>query len=246
MPEFAPGPPHRPALLIPRARRACHPSPPPEPTVVASRPASVARVAVLVSGTGTVLQALLDAAASDPGLGGEIVLVASDRADARGLERARAAGVPTAVVALGDHPDRGAWEAALADTVAAYDPQVVVLAGFMRILTGRFLARWPDRVLNTHPSLLPAFRGAHAVRDALAYGVRVTGATVHLVDEEVDHGPIIGQRAVNVHPDDTEATLHARIKDVEHELLPACVRLACQGRLRVDGRRVVILGEEPT
>jgi phosphoribosylglycinamide formyltransferase 1 len=118
-----------------------------------------------------------------------------------------------------------------------------VLAGFMRILSGGFLAGWPDRVINTHPSLLPAFRGAHAVRDALAYGVRVTGSTVHLVDEQVDHGPIVAQRPVEVREDDTETSLHERIKAVEHELLPACVKLLCHGRLEVHGRHVRVREE---
>lgn len=201
------------------------------------------RLAVLVSGTGTTLQSLLDAA-RDPAFGAEVVLVASDRPDAGGLRRAEAAGVATEVVAFGGHVDRASWERALADTVEEHAADVVVLAGFMRILSGEFLRRWPNRVLNTHPSLLPAFRGAHAVRDALAYGVKVTGATVHLVDEQVDHGPIVGQRAVAVEAGDTEATLHERIKAVEQQLLPACVALLCRGSLRVEGRTVYVDMEE--
>lgn len=196
------------------------------------------RLAVLVSGSGTNLQALLDAIDADPDFGGEVVVVASDRPDATGLRRATDAGIATETVPLVAGADRAAWEAELTGRVAAHDPEVVVLAGFMRILSGAFLSRWPDRVLNTHPSLLPSFRGAHAVDDALAYGVRVTGSTVHLVDEEVDHGPIVAQRAVEVHPDDTADTLHERIKAVEHELLPACVRLLCHDRLVVEGRHV--------
>lgn len=203
-------------------------------------PSTPVRLAVLVSGSGTNLQALLDAIAGDPDFGGEVVAVASDRADAGGLERARAVGCATEVVELGAHPDRTMWEAALTEAVAAHAPDAIVLAGFMRILSGAFLSRWPDRVLNTHPSLLPAFRGAHAVEEALAYGVRVTGSTVHLVDEEVDHGPIVAQRAVEVRDGDDADALHARIKAVEHELLPACVRLLCHDRLVVDGRHVRI------
>lgn len=199
---------------------------------------SPARLAVLLSGGGTNLQALLDAVAREPTFGAEVVVVGSDRADAGGLDRARAAGIPTVVCCLADHPDRASWEAALRAELEAHQPDAVVLAGFMRILSGAFLAGWPDRVLNTHPSLLPAFRGAHAVAEALAYGVKVTGCTVHLVDEEVDHGPIVAQRAVEVRDDDTEDALHARIKAVEHELLPACVRLLCRGELEVAGRRV--------
>lgn len=203
-----------------------------------SSPPTSSRLAVLVSGSGTNLQALLDRIAAEPGFDAQVVVVASDRADAQGLARAADAGIPTVAVPADAHPDRAAWEADLTAQVAAHAPDAVVLAGFMRILSGRFLSRWPDRVINTHPSLLPAFRGAHAVRDALAYGVRVTGSTVHLVDEQVDHGPIIAQRAVEVRPDDTEASLHERIKAVEHELLPTCVELLCSDRLEVVGRHV--------
>lgn len=201
------------------------------------------RLAVLVSGSGTNLGALLDAIDTDPGFGGQVVVVGSDRQDAGGLRRARARGIPTLVQQVVDHPDRMTWEQALVDDLHEHRPDAVVLAGFMRLVSGKFLAQWPDRVLNTHPSLLPAFRGAHAVRDALAHGVKLTGCTVHLVDEEVDHGPIIAQQAVEVRDDDTEARLHERIKAVEHTLLPACVRLLCQGRLLVEGRRVRVLAE---
>lgn len=194
---------------------------------------SRARVAVLVSGGGTNLQALLDA-----DLGGDVVLVVSDAPGAGGLARAEAAGVETAVVRLADHPDRPAWDGALADAVAAAAPDLVVLAGFMRILGPAFVRRF--RILNVHPSLLPAFAGTRAVEEALAWGVTLTGCTVHFVDEEVDHGPIVGQEAVAVLPDDSPATLHERIKTVEHRLLVRCVTLACQGRLAVRGRHVEI------
>jgi phosphoribosylglycinamide formyltransferase 1 len=197
------------------------------------------RVAVLVSGHGSNLQALLDAAAA-PGSGMAVVLVAADRPDAFGLERARRAGVDTAVVRPADHPDRRAFDLALRDRVAAARPDVVCLAGFMRILGPAFVRAFPDRIVNTHPSLLPAFRGAHAVRDALAYGVKVTGCTVHLVDEEVDHGPVLFQAAVPVEPGDDEDRLHERIKAQEHRLLPLAVRLLAQGRVRVEGRRALI------
>jgi formyltetrahydrofolate-dependent phosphoribosylglycinamide formyltransferase len=201
------------------------------------------RVAVLVSGHGSNLQALLDAAA-EPGSGMVVVLVASDRPDAFGLERARRAGVDTAIVRPGDHPDRAAFDLALRDRVAAARPDVVCLAGFMRILGPAFVRAFPDRIVNTHPSLLPAFRGAHAVRDALDYGVRVTGCTVHLVDEEVDHGPVLFQAAVPVEPDDDEDRLHERIKAAEHRLLPLAVRLLAQGRVRVEGRRAQVAEPE--
>lgn len=197
------------------------------------------RLAVLVSGSGTNLQAIIDAA-DEPDFGGEIVVVGSDRHDAYGLERAARAGIPTAVVPFGDFGDRPTWEKALVAALQEHDPQAVVLAGFMRLVSGEFLRQWPDAVVNTHPSLLPAFRGAHAVRDALEYGVKVTGSTVHFVDEQVDHGPIIAQRPVEIRPGDDEDTLHERIKSVEHELFPECVRLLCQGRLRVDGRHVLV------
>lgn len=200
-----------------------------------------ARIAVLVSGSGSNLQALLDAAADGPGLAGDIVLVASDRPEALGLTRAAQAGIPTAAVAPRDHPDRTTWEAALVDVVAAAAPDLVVLAGFMKILSGAFVGRF--RTVNVHPSLLPAFAGAHAPADAIAWGVKVSGVTVHLVDEEVDHGPIIAQEAVPVDPGDTADTLHARIQAVEHRLLPQVVRAMCQGRVHVDGRHVTVTPE---
>jgi phosphoribosylglycinamide formyltransferase 1 len=204
--------------------------------------AETRRVAVLLSGHGSNLQALLDAAA-DPSYGAEVVLVASDRPDAYGLERARAAGVATAVVRPADFGDRAGFDEALTRVVAAARPDVVCLAGFMRILGPGFVRAFPDRIVNTHPSLLPAFRGAHAVRDALAYGVRVTGCTVHLVDEEVDHGPVLLQAPVPVHDGDDEASLHERIKREEHRLLPAAVRLVALGRVSLDGRRARLLFE---
>ena len=206
--------------------------------MTSSPPTPPVRLAVLVSGSGTNLQALLDASAADPDFGGEVVVVGSDRPGAGGLDRARAAGIATVVQPLASHPDRPTWEAALRADLTAHRPDVVVLAGFMRLLSGAFLAGWPDRVVNTHPSLLPAFRGAHAVREALAYGVTVTGCTVHLVDEEVDHGPIIAQEAVPVHPHDDEVSLHERIKAVEHRLLPAGVRALCHDELELVGRHV--------
>lgn len=199
-----------------------------------------ARVAVLVSGSGTNLQALIDAQRDDPDFGGAIVVVGSDRGDAFGLQRARDAGIDTFTVALADHPDRQAWEKTLVERLLEHRPDVVVLAGFMKLLSGQFLTNWPQRVVNTHPSLLPAFRGAHAVADALEHGVKVTGCTVHLVDEQVDHGPIIAQRAVEIREGDDEATLQDRIKAVEHELFPHCVKLLCNDRIRVEGRRVHI------
>ena len=205
--------------------------------------ADAKRGVVLVSGQGSNLKALLDAAA-EPGSRMAVVLVAADRPEAYGLERARLAGVEVAVVRPADHPDRPAFDRALRDLVAAARPDVVCLAGFMRILGPGFVRAFPDRIVNTHPSLLPAFRGAHAVRDALAYGVRVTGCTVHLVDEEVDHGPVLFQSAVPVEAGDDEDRLHERIKAEEHRLLPAAVRLLAEGRVRVEGRHARILEPE--
>jgi len=196
-----------------------------------------ARVVVLVSGGGSNLAALL-AAHADPDFGARVVGVLSDDEGAGGLDVARAAGVATAVVRPSDFADRAAWDRALADAVAVFSPTLVVSAGFMRILGAAFLGRFPGRVLNTHPALLPAFPGAHGVRDALAYGVRVTGCTVHLVDEGVDTGPIIAQRAVEVLDDDDEAALHERIKTVERALLVDVVGRVARGRLTVEGRHV--------
>ena len=180
-----------------------------------------ARVVVLVSGTGSNMVALADAAARGQ-VAADVVAVVSDVADAPALARATERGIPAVVVPF-DRTDRPAWEARLADAVALQDADLVVLAGFMRILSGAFLARWPDRVVNVHPSLLPAFRGADAVGDALAAGVDVTGVSVHLVDELVDHGPILSQEPVPVLPGDTRETLLARLHEVEHRLLPRCV-----------------------
>jgi phosphoribosylglycinamide formyltransferase-1 len=197
------------------------------------------RLVVLVSGTGTNLQALLDATA-DPAYGATVVAVGADRSGIDGLARAQRAGVPTFVVAVADHPTRDDWDGALAAAVAAYDPDLVVSAGFMKVVGKRFLDR--HQMVNTHPALLPAFPGAHAVRDALDYGVRVTGCTVHLVDVGIDTGPIIAQTPVEVAPGDDEATLHERIKKVERALLVDVVGRMARNGWAVDGRKV-LLGE---
>jgi phosphoribosylglycinamide formyltransferase-1 len=193
------------------------------------------RVVILASGSGSNAQALLDRA----DLGAEIVAVVSDVPDAGVLDRARSAGVEPVCVDRKAFPDRPHWERALAEEVARRAPDLVVLAGFMRILSADFVRRWP--ILNVHPSLLPAFPGARAVEDALAHGVKVTGVTVHFVVEEVDAGPIVVQDVAAVRPDDTPETLHARLKEIEHRLLPESVALFCAGRLAVDGRHVRIL-----
>lgn len=162
----------------------------------------------------------------------------SDRPGARALERARAAGVPALSVPLAEAPDRAAWNVALAEAVSAHRPDLVVLAGFMRILGPGFLARFPSRVVNTHPALLPAFPGAHAVADALAYGVKVSGVTVHLVDEGVDTGPVVAQAAVPVLDADDEAALQSRIQDVERPLYVETVGRLARGGWTVEGRTV--------
>jgi phosphoribosylglycinamide formyltransferase-1 len=205
----------------------------PAPQGRATRPVDVV---VLVSGSGTLLQALLDAS-RDPALGVRVALVLADRPCA-GLERAERAGVPTALVRPGDHPDRAAWDAALAARIAEASPAFAVSAGFMRILGPEVLAA--VTVVNTHPALLPSFPGGHGVRDALAYGVKVTGTTCHVVDAGVDTGPIIEQRVVGVEDGDTEETLHERIKVQERAMLVDVVGRMARNGFTVQGRRVRI------
>jgi phosphoribosylglycinamide formyltransferase 1 len=179
-------------------------------------------IAVLISGTGSNLAALL-AAEQEPDCPYVTVGVIADR-EASGLEHARAAGIPTEVLRLGDHADRAAWDQAISDAVSRLEPQLVVLAGFMKLLGPPLLDAFGGRIINTHPALLPSFPGAHGVRDALAHGVRITGASVIEVDAGVDTGRILAQVAVEVREDDTESTLHERIKSVEQPLLVDVVR----------------------
>lgn len=205
----------------------------------AAAPASggtVIDIAVLASGSGTNLQALLDTPAIRP----HIVLVVSDKGDVPALDRATRAGVDVATVSWSDHDGRDAFSVALADCVEASGAKGVVLAGFMRILGPSFVTRFPNRILNIHPSLLPAFPGSRAVEDALEHGVKLTGVTVHLVDEKVDNGPIVAQVPVEVLPDDTRDTLHARIQLEEHRLYPPIVAALVEERLEVGNRRVVV------
>jgi phosphoribosylglycinamide formyltransferase-1 len=196
-----------------------------------------ARLVVLVSGSGTNLQALLDACA-DPSYGARVVAVGADRDDIEGLARADRAGVPTFVKKLGHFTSRDHWDRALADTVAAFEPDVVVLAGFMKLVGDEFLTRFPGRVVNTHPALCPAFPGTTGPADALAYGVKVTGATLFVVDGGVDTGPIIAQTVVPVLDDDTSATLHERIKVAERTMLVDTVGIMARDGWELDGRRV--------
>jgi phosphoribosylglycinamide formyltransferase 1 len=198
-----------------------------------------ARLVVLVSGAGTNLQALLDACV-DPAYGARITAVGADRDDIEGLRRAERAGVPTFVVRLKDHPTRDAWDAALTEAVAAHAPDLVVSAGFMKILGKRFLDCFAGRVINTHPALLPAFPGTHGPREALEYGVKVTGCTAHFVDAGVDTGPIIAQKTVPVLDDDDEDSLHERIKAVERPLLVGTVGRLVREGWTIENRRVRI------
>jgi phosphoribosylglycinamide formyltransferase-1 len=191
---------------------------------------------VLLSGTGSLCAALL-AATDDPTYPAEVVVVGSDRA-ADGLEHARRRGIPTFTCALAEHADRAAWDRALADELTRHDPDLVVSAGFMKLVGPAVLGAFGGRLVNTHPALLPAFPGAHAVRDALAAGATVTGATVHFVDAGVDTGTVIAQREVAVRPDDDEARLHERIKGVERELLVETVaELVAPGSMSQRGTR---------
>ena len=203
------------------------------------------RVVVLVSGSGSNLQSLIDTVHA-PGGDIELVLVVSSREGVVALDRAVRAGIPTAVVGMSGR-DRTERDRELADVVAAAEPDLVVLAGWMSILTGEFLDRFPDRVINLHPSLLPSFPGLHAIEQALAWGVRLTGVTVHFAEEVVDGGPPILQEPVAVmYGDDAEA-LTARIREVEHRLVPEAVRLFAAGRVRrdpTDRRRVQIISGE--
>jgi phosphoribosylglycinamide formyltransferase-1 len=194
---------------------------------------------VLVSGTGSNLTALLDAA-DQPSYGAAVVAVGADRDGIGALDRARDRGVPTFVLRVDDFADRDDWDAAFADAVAAHKPDLVVSAGFMRLAGPAFLDRFGGRYINTHPALLPAFPGMHGARDALAYGVKVTGATLFIVDAGVDTGPIAGQVAVPVRDDDDEASLHERIKVQERAMLVDVVgRMAREG-WTVTGRKVTI------
>ena len=198
------------------------------------------RIAVLASGVGTNLQALLD----DPAVGPEVALVVSDRPQAPALERADRAGIQNVVIEPSGFEGRASFDAALVALLEDESIEVVVLAGFMRLLGPTFIGAFAGRVLNVHPSLLPAFPGGTSVADALAWGVKVTGVTVHLVDEEVDHGPIVAQESVPVHPDDDWETLESRVHEVEHRLLPRAVEALMEGRLKVDGRVVRVSEEE--
>jgi len=196
-------------------------------------------VVVLVSGTGTNLQALLDACA-DNAYGAMVVAVGADRSQTQAIARAEQTGVPTFVLQLSQFTDRAAWDAALTEAVASHTPDLVILAGFMKLVGPTFMARFAQRIVNTHPALSPSFPGMHAPRDALAYGVKVTGCTLFVVDEGIDTGPIVAQAAVPVLDDDDEETLHERIKTVERRLLVDTVSALAREGWTVTGRKVTI------
>ena len=198
-----------------------------------------ARVAVLVSGSGTNLQALLD----DPAIRPHVALVLSDRPDVKALDRARDAGVETAIVEPAGFDDRSDFDLAVLRELEAHGIDTLVSAGYMRLLGEPVLDVYGGRWLNVHPALLPSFPGMHGVRDALAYGVKVTGVTVFLVDAGVDTGPIVSQDVVEVRDDDDWDSLEVRIHAAEHRLLPAAVRALIDGRLHVEGRRVLVDGD---
>ncbi|MGC4856143.1 phosphoribosylglycinamide formyltransferase [Micromonospora sp. DT4] len=204
-----------------------------------TEPASAARIVVLISGSGSNLQALLDAAV-DPAYGAQVVAVGADRDDIAGLDRAEAAGVPTFVERVRDHDSREAWDRALTAHVAKHQPDLVISAGFLKLVGPHFLAAFGDRYLNTHNTLLPAFPGIHGPRDALAYGVKLTGATLFFVDAGMDTGPIVAQVAVPVLDDDDVDTLTERIKEAERrQLVEQVGRLVREG-WTITGRKVTV------
>ena len=196
------------------------------------------RIVVLISGSGTNMEALADAC--DQGdVPGRIVAVVADR-DCLGLRAAEKREIPTVMLEPSSFESRDAWSEGLRDAVAEYEPDLVVSAGFMRILAPVFVDAFKGKLINLHPSLLPAFPGVHGPRDALAHGAKVTGTTVHFIDHEVDHGPIILQEAVRIEQNDTEDSLHERIKTIEHRLVPHACRLLLEGKVRVQDGRVIV------
>ena len=198
------------------------------------------KLGIICSGRGSNLASIIEAIERGE-IPAEIAVVIADKRDAYALERARTKGIPAVAVVYRDYPERADFERAMLDELHAHDVTLVVLAGFMRILSPVFVHAYTGRILNIHPALLPSFPGAHAHRDALAYGVKVSGCTVHFVDEGMDSGPIILQASVPVMEDDTEETLAARVLEQEHRIFPEAIKLYVEDRLRTDGRRVHIL-----
>jgi phosphoribosylglycinamide formyltransferase 1 len=198
-------------------------------------------IGVLISGSGTNLQAIIDAVEANE-LDARIEIVLSNRADAYGLIRAKKHGIPTEVLDHKQFPNREAFDQAVVDHLRAHGVELVILAGFMRLLSPVFVTAYSNRIMNIHPALLPAFPGLNVQRKAVEHGVRFSGCTVHFVNEECDEGPIIIQAVVPVFPDDTEQSLAARILEQEHRIYPRAIQLYSEGRLRVEGRRVVVNG----
>ena len=201
------------------------------------------RIVVLISGSGSNLQSIIDACASGT-IGGEVVAVISNRADAYGLQRARRAGIPTEVLEHGAYPDRESFDQALAEQIDRYNPELVVLAGFMRILTPDFVRHYAGRMLNIHPSLLPHFQGLHTHRRALEARHELHGASVHFVTEELDGGPLILQAEVPVLQDDNESRLAERVLEQEHRIYPTVIQWFAQGRLHLDPEQGVLLDND--
>ena len=201
------------------------------------------KIAVLVSGNGSNLQTLIEKLHQDETSGIEIAFVLSDRRKAYALTRAKRAGIPTHVIRTQDFETRLAFDAAISQLIADYDVALIVLAGFMKLFQPPFVQKYRNRIINVHPTLLPAFPGAHPVTDTLAYGVKITGVTVHFVDEDVDSGPIIAQSAVPVLDTDDAERLHNRIQVEEHKLYPEVIKWYAQGRLKIEGRKVIVKPE---
>ena len=198
------------------------------------------KIAVLASGSGSNLQVLIDQLHRDENSGIEIAVVIGDRKTAYALTRARNAGVPTYFVDARDFPNREAFDAEISRLIEVHDTEVIVLAGYMKLFQPPFVRKYRNRIINIHPSLLPAFPGAHAVPDTLKYGVKITGVTVHFVDEGIDTGPIIAQVPVRVLDGDDEESLHARIQVEEHRLYPQVIKWFAEGKLKVSGRKVIV------
>ena len=198
------------------------------------------KIGVLASGSGTNLQAIIDKLHRDENMDIQIAVVISDNEHAYALERARRAGIPAVFIDMSKYPSREEFDEEIDKVLREYEVELVVLAGYMKVLQPPFVRKWRNRIMNIHPALLPSFPGTHAVRDALRYGVKITGVTIHFVDEGVDTGPIIAQVPVPVYDDDTEETLHNRIHVEEHKLYPEVIKLYAEGRISVRGRKVRI------
>ncbi len=202
------------------------------------------KIAVLVSGSGTNLQTLIEQLHEDETSGIEIAVVISDRQKAYALTRAERAGIPTQIVRTQDFENRIAYDAEISRQIENYSAELIVLAGFMKLFQPPFVRKYRNRIINVHPSLLPAFPGATPVADSLVYGVKVAGVTVHFVDEDVDTGPIIAQTVVPVYDTDDEDSLHKRIQIEEHKLYPKVIKSYAQGKLKVEGRKVIKITSE--